>query len=286
MSDKGESAGEEGPDQQAIEQEAKGMGWVPEEAFKGDKSRWVDAETFVTKGREVLPILRHTNAKLLGEVQELKHGLDSTQEQLRTALEALEAFKQYQEEDSKRQYDRAVQNLKADKVTALQDGDHAAVVEIDEALQTLKDTAKAPPAAKKEPPAQPDPTQDPAFRAWVGENRDWFDVDKEKTAYAVAQGHFVRMTQPDLRGAAFFQEITRLLEEKYSTPKKLDKVEGSQGGGNRRHPGAGKTYNDMPAEAKAACDRFGEKLVGKGKSFATEADWRKHYAGQFFGESV
>eukprot|EP00919_Chromeraceae_sp_WS-2016_P057516 GHVR01136337.1.p1 GENE.GHVR01136337.1~~GHVR01136337.1.p1 ORF type:complete len:281 (+),score=42.03 GHVR01136337.1:341-1183(+) len=269
----------------AVEQEAMQMGWVPEERFKGDPDRWVDAETFVTKGREVLPILRHTNAKLQAEVSELKQGLNSTQEQLRGALEAMEAFKQYHEEDSKRQYELAVKNLKADKVSALEEGNHAAVVEIDEALETLKEKSKQAPVQKPVAPApRPDATQDPIFQAWVRDNRDWFEVDKEKTAYAVAQGHFVRMTQPDLVGQAFFQRISELVEEKYApTTRRVDKMEGSQGGSQGRRSGS-QTYNDLPAEAKAACDRFGSKLCGPGKAYATEADWRKHYAVQYFGD--
>ena len=47
-----------------VEQEARTLGWVPAEEFKGDPNRWVDAETFVERGHTVMPILRKNNERL------------------------------------------------------------------------------------------------------------------------------------------------------------------------------------------------------------------------------
>jgi hypothetical protein len=37
------------------EQEAKRMGWVEKEKFKGDPDRWVEADKFVERGKNELP---------------------------------------------------------------------------------------------------------------------------------------------------------------------------------------------------------------------------------------
>lgn len=66
------------PDSQHVESspevvaEARQLGWVPQEEFRGDQSRWVDADSFVKRGHEVMPILKANNARLMGEVTSLK----------------------------------------------------------------------------------------------------------------------------------------------------------------------------------------------------------------------
>src|SRR3990167_11082395 len=41
----------------AVETEARSMGWVPKEEFRGPESQWRDAEEFVERGHNVLPIV-------------------------------------------------------------------------------------------------------------------------------------------------------------------------------------------------------------------------------------
>jgi len=48
--------------------EAKRQGWVPEEEFNGPEGKWVDAETFVKKGKEINALLRKDNEFLKREV--------------------------------------------------------------------------------------------------------------------------------------------------------------------------------------------------------------------------
>lgn len=269
-----------------IESKALGMGWVPQEKFKGDIERWVDAPTFIEKGEIVLPILKKKNEKLQSDVATLSTQLAETRAQVSEAQEALNAFKEYQTADSKRQFDRALERLKAEKVQALENSDHASVVELDEAISELKASAKdkdAPALAPKKVEPKVDATQQPEYQAWLSENKEWFEVDREKTAYAISQGHFIRMTNPTVVGTPFFDLLTEAMEEKYGAPsRRVDKMEGSRSGSSSKK--GGKSYNDLPSDARAACDRFSEKLVGPGKSFKTESDWRKHYATQYFGD--
>lgn len=269
-----------------IESKALGMGWVPQEKFKGDIERWVDAPTFVEKGEIVLPILKKKNEKLQSDVATLSTQLAETRAQVAEAQEALNAFKEYQTADSKRQFDRALERLKAEKVQALENSDHASVVELDEAISELKASAKdkdAPALVTKKVEPKVDATQQPEYQAWLSENKEWFEVDREKTAYAISQGHFIRMTNPTVVGTPFFDLLTEAMEEKYGAPsRRVDKMEGSRSGSSSKK--GGKSYNDLPSDARAACDRFSEKLVGPGKSFKTESDWRKHYATQYFGD--
>ena len=44
-----DKVGEEAP---TIENEAREMGWTDKDGFKGDPEKWVDAATFVDRGRK------------------------------------------------------------------------------------------------------------------------------------------------------------------------------------------------------------------------------------------
>ena len=49
--------------------------------------------------------------------------------------------------------------------------------------------------------------------------------------------------------------------------------------------GGGKTYNDLPPDAKIACDGWSKQLVGEGRRHKTLADWRASYTKTFFEEA-
>ena len=38
--------------------EAKELGWVPQDEFRGAQDKWIDAPTFLARGRDVMPLLR------------------------------------------------------------------------------------------------------------------------------------------------------------------------------------------------------------------------------------
>ena len=63
-----------------------------------------------------------------------------------------------------------------------------------------------------------------------------------------------------------------------------DKVQGGRGpsGGGGGSGGRQKTYADLPADAKAACDSYASKLVGPGRAHKDLASWQAQYAKDFF----
>jgi hypothetical protein len=69
--------GERGSHRATYESEARQQGWMPQEEFKGDPDRWTDAETFVRRADEVLPILKKRDRILKQENETLKRDLES-----------------------------------------------------------------------------------------------------------------------------------------------------------------------------------------------------------------
>src|ERR1035437_8659239 len=100
-------------DPMTVEKEASAMGWVPEESYKGDKANWVDADTFVEKGRHVLPILRKNNERLLGELGNVKNDVLRLNKLLADSAASMEAMKEFHEEATKAQVEKARRDIMA-----------------------------------------------------------------------------------------------------------------------------------------------------------------------------
>jgi hypothetical protein len=265
-----------------IEREATGLGWVPAEKFKGDPERWVDAATFVQRGHDIMPILKKNNEGLREEVSVLRSEMTKTQQLLMDAQASLTEFQEYHKEDSKRQYERALEKLKGDKKEALRENDVDAVVEIDEAIRLLDKQETAKPIKQPVAMERPDPTQAPDFQAWLRDNQDWYGADKAKTAYANSVAQYLRAMEPALIGRSFLDRVKDEVAEKFGTSgARVDRVEGSRGGAANSR--GGRSYADLPPEAKASCDKFGARLVGEGKAYKDQASWRKQYVNDYFG---
>lgn len=254
-----------------VEQQARNYGWTPLEQFKGDPEKWLPAEAFVERGKEIMPILRKNNERLETEVANLRRDIKDAQE-------AAAEFRKYHTEVEERTYKRALADLKAQKVEALAESKFEAVVQLDDAITELEKGAPKPIAAAPKPAA--DPTQDPIYRGWAEEHSSWLGTDKERTAYATAAAQYVRAMEPTLVGRAFLDKVAEEVEAKFprETPSKTSKVEGGTRGTNRS---GGKTFSDLPTEAREACDRFGSKMVGPGKAFKTLAEWRTQYTADY-----
>ena len=269
----GEGEGED----KVLEQKAISMGWIPKERFRSDPEKFVGAAEYVRRGEEVLPILRHTNAKLAEEVGGLKTTVNSLQGQLTASAESLKALVEYNADVEKKAYERALRDLKLEKREAIREGNHDKAADLEEQIDELTsvppkivvvETPKTPPAA---------PQLDPVYLAWAEENKALLDT-LEKQAYATSIAQYVR-AKSKATGREFLDEVAQELKEKFdTTPPPRSKVEG---GGPNPGGSRGKTYNDLPVEAKEACERFSARMVGAGKAFKTADEWRKRYVSQY-----
>jgi hypothetical protein len=265
-----------------IEARAREMGWRPLDEFRGKPDNWVDAETYVERGESFLPIVKAQKAELEKEVAKLRGQVGELTESFRGSQEAIKALEEFYSEETKRQVEKARRDLRAQIKRARDEGDVDAELDAQDELTKL-DAAERKAAGNAEPNdprankrADPPPL-DPAYLAWQAEN-DWFlkDVKKNRRANIIAIE--VKEDNPTLTGKAFFDAVDkRLVEEGIKEGRAAtSKVEGgseSRGGGSVKVAG----YADLPAEARAACDRQGKALIGKDPRFKTEADWRKYY---------
>lgn len=237
--------------------EAKRQGWVPQDEYTGPEDKWVDADTFVKKGKEINALLRKDNDFLKREVAEMKS----------TMME----FKKFHAETEKRAYERAMADLREQKKEAISTGDGDKVLQIDDAIDELKQSRTVEKVAH--PVNQPDAT----FIQWSEENK-WYTTDAQLKTEADMIGEVIKRQNPTLIGEAFLNEVTtrvkRMYPEKFTNSNRArpSPVEGTTA--PKASAKAGKGFNDLPPEAKAACQKF-EK-----QGLIT----REAYLKEYFGE--
>ena len=276
MSEESVTSNEVSPE---VQHEAESQGWVPKERFRGNESDWVDADTFVKRGREILPILRKNNENLVKDLQ-------ATKDELRQFREAAEDFKKFQRESYERkaqEYESRIQEIKESRAQAISDGDGQKVNALDDALDQAKEDFKEAKQAVKDVVSakEPEPTPeaiDPGLQAWLDRN-SWFGQDKRLTGMVNGIGESLRLEFPLLKGQAFLDKLDEVLAEEF--PSKFggkkqspsSRVESGSGRAGRSGGSNAQSYDNLPPEAKSACDRFVKQKLMTREQYVADFDW-------------
>ena len=247
-------------DNSAIEKEARQFGWVPKEEFRGNEESWVDADSFVKRGKEINPILRKNNERLLNE-------LNSTKAQIAELKAATEEFKKFQQDSfAKKELELRVEleSLKAQKKQAIREGDGDLAVDLDDRIDSLREDITEQAQKAKEELSKPveQPVQQsvpPEVEAWI-ESNSWYTNDSKMRAATDALASQLVKDQPWLAGKAFLDTLDKELLNTFSE-EKLGKrvkprspVESSNGPASKKT--SAKSFDNLPPEAKAAADKF------------------------------
>jgi transcription elongation GreA/GreB family factor len=259
------------------ESEARAQGWVSKEEFRSDERDWVDAETFVRRGREILPIVRKNNEKLLKELNEAKRDA----QEAKAAAKEFQKFQQEQYERKAQELEEKLSLVKQAKREAINSGDGDRVVELDDMTDVLKaDIQKAKEASVIKPvePAKQDQVVDVNLQNWLDKN-DWFGVDKRTTCIANGLAEAIRLENPGLQGQAFLQkldeELSEVLPTKFGKQKPKNPMDGEalNSSASGRQPKGKRSYESLPSDAKAACDRFVKQGLMTKEEYIQSYDW-------------
>ena len=261
-----------------VKHEAESQGWVPKERFRGNEADWVDADTFVKRGREILPILRKNNENLMKD-------LNATKEQLKEFRQAAEEFKTFQRDAYERKasdYEKRIQEIKESRAQAISDGDGQKVNALDDALDEAKDNLKEAKQAVKDVVSTPEVADapqalDPNLQVWLDRNT-WFGQDKRMTGMVNGIGESLRLEFPGLKGQPFLDKLDEVLQEefpdKFGGKKKAGSSRVESGSGRQsRGSSSAQSYDNLPADAKAACDRFVKQKLMTRESYVADFDW-------------
>ena len=258
-----------------VEKNARHFGWVSKEEFRGNEADWVDAETFEKRGKEINPILRANNDRLKKELEVTRDKHDKEIAELRAATEEFKSFQKESYERKQKQLQDELLSLKDQRKEAIREGDADLVVEIEDRIEEVKDAR----SSQKEPVAIPrveEPVKlDPSLSNWIEDNT-WFGNDIEATEVVNGLGASIRKQFPGLQGKEFLdkldERIESVLPQLRGKPQEFASVDSSTTRGSTSSKK--KSYDNLPADAKAACDKFVKQGLFKTKQeYVDSYDW-------------
>lgn len=277
---------------QALESEARRMGWKPKEEFRRPPEEWVDAKTFVERGKTILPIVQSRLERTEVENQQLRDRLAASEARAAEQQTQIDGLKTFSADVQKQNKERMRTELLAEFEEARKAGDTKKEAEVLDKLAEAR--APATPSTAPGTAAKTNgesgatavkPQTSAAFEAWKAENT-WFTTDPVMRAASVAISAELR-AQGKLEGLDERGRLELLTRE---TLRRFQAAPAGGGAarveGGARPSGASAVSDDKPSYEKlspdlqAACDGQAERLgiVGKGKAFETLAAWRQHYA--------
>lgn len=258
----------------ASEVEARDYGWAPKDQFKGPEGKWKPADQYLEWAKQTgrlpksefdeikrqFPAIRQENQSLKAELGEIKSTLNQ--------------FVEFSSKAEERSYNRAKAELEAKIEAAANNGDAAGAKAGLRELEALKPESAPKPKAD----AAPTVPLDPVIQDWISKE-EWFTKSPVLNTYAKDVFGKLESDKPGLSKAELLAETKRLTMEKF--PEKFGinpmrngaPVVGDPSGATPPRK-RGKTYDDLPPEAKKACDKFVKTIPGyKRETYVKDYDW-------------
>lgn len=249
------------------EAQARAMGWVPKDEFRGPPEKWRDAAEFVKVGEEALPVVRERLRDTTRKLSELERKLnerDQTYAQNLTALERMTTValnrQREQIESSYAAAQRAAvesgdvqrwEQLRRDEATALSQHDRQAY-----------EAARPVPQQQRQPAPGPAPHEAPIVDSWVKQN-PWFMRDAEMNEAAQQIHVALRRERPDLPLEQNLAEVQKRIHGRFAdrlgiTPVAPRQPASVEGGGRMpvNSVSRGRGASDLPADARAQAEKF------------------------------
>jgi len=243
-----------------IIERARMMGWRPKEEFPGDPSKFTPADKYVERAETLMPVLKSQLGKYEDKISILEATVESQKKTTERLLKMSETVQQ-------RAYEQAKRELTQQQVQAVADGD----VEKWQKLEDQKEKLPKPEIIEAEKPVE-----NPIFNQWKTGN-EWYLTDKKMTLFANAFAQDYWAQNPNLS----YDQVLKVVEKevKETFPSKFDNpnrnIPSAVDGGTNREittKQTGKSFNDLPADAKAMCVQNVEQGLYKSKE-----DWVKAY---------
>jgi hypothetical protein len=251
-----------------IEAKAKRQGWVSPDDYTGDGEA-LSAEDFIKKGDEILAV-KNERFKKQGEQ------LETALTEITSMKETFKEFGEYtksQKELVAKQYQAQIDELKEKQrvIAADPDGNMADFDRIGNQIKTAEEAIVAP-----EPEApQGDSPDFPAFQT----ANPWYNTDIEMTIYANQVGGII-LSKHKSPSAAFYDEVAAEIKKKFpdkfkteGSTQTVSAVEGATGTAQAQTGGGKRGYNDLPQDAKNACDGFVSRKLMTKKDYLKDYDW-------------
>jgi len=228
------------------ESKAMSSGWRPEDDWTGESDDWVDAKTF------------NRNGEFMSRIQQQSKELNSNRNELDSLKAAMKELGEHNKKIAEQEYKNAMKSLKQEKVVALEEEDHSAVVEIEDKIDELKEIKReAETAPVEEHPVNQDVAPNPVFVEWAGTNQ-WYQDDVMLRGAADAIG----MEYADKNQGVPIEDVLQ-----YVTKRMTEEFPNKFGNKNKNNPSAVSEPSGTSRRGKKA--KFTEKdLSDEQRQFA------------------
>ena len=251
------------------------MGWVEEERFRGDKSRWVDADKFVERGETELPILRERLRKMDGTIVGLKDTISGMRD-------TFGEFKEQQQKISAGAYNKAMADIKAKQRTAAEEGDidlfDSVEKEKDALIDRYVDEQPTEPTLESTD-NQVSPEEEASYKEfdnWVADN-SWYSKDAVLKGYA--QSLSVEMQESKgLNGIDLYNAVRDNVKlhfpEKFPEDTIVKTTVSGSGDYVSNNQSSEKSFKDLPKDAQRQCLKFIKDIPGyTKKEYVNDYEW-------------
>lgn len=245
---------EQEQEEQLTEGQIKAMegGWVPQEQWSGNPDDWVDYKEFNFRGG------------LMGRISEQSSIIKRLEDKINERDLAIDNLVDLQRKTQENAYKQAMADLKNKKIEALETGDHAAALDIDEEIEELKEQKqKLESTAKPEqqPKQQQQPQQvDPQVASWMQkpENK-WFHTDQDKKAMAIGVATRVKANNPNATTIEILNEVDSVMRRSFPQMFTNNQQSVNSGGdvnNSRKTKSKEPGWNDLTEEQQAIARRL------------------------------
>lgn len=228
-----------------VEIKAMDDGWIPPDRFdKADTGKdFISAEKFLENG------------SFFKKINSQKEKIEQLQSNFEKLNSHYEKVAENEHKKAEAEYKAIIDELKAQKVEAISEGDGKRVVEIDDAIERTEKPVK-----------EVEPESDPVFSAWAAENK-WYEEDKFLSVEA--DGIAERYLAKGLRGKDLLDAMTEHVKTLH--PDKFEKVErkrpasveGDTGGGVSRKTSKNVSERDLTADERDVFRNFDRMEIFK-----------------------
>lgn len=228
-----------------VEAEAKAQGWKPEEDWKGDKTKWMPADQYLEVGEKV-----H------------KTKIDRLERQNQELKDSVAFLMQGQKKIEQQSYQKALDDIAKRQRKATEAGDVDDFDAAEEEKKRIYKDAQASAQASE----QQQPYIDHDFESWKEDN-SWFQEDPDMTAYAIGISDQIQR-ETGYSGRKLYDAVTSRVRKTFSqkfvnqrreAPTAVESGSGASGGGKS------KKFEDLPADAKKAYEKFARQIPGFSK---------------------
>lgn len=254
-----------------IEARARVQGWKPKDEYRGPAERWRPAGEFLDAAEKVLPVAVERNRLF-------ERKLDSVHSELADVKKVLSEYREFASKGEERSYQRARAELTAKRDVAVAHADTETFKAVDTELAELDKSVAPKVETRREPPPPPAPRNDPALDTWLGENQ-WFNRDRVLHNLAKGLDEEFQSAHPGIDTAERLGMVKAEVQRRY--PEKFGNQ--AREGTNAVSPSNGgvipkkapkHSYENLPPEAKKACDKFVKTIPGfKAEEYVKNYDW-------------